>query len=200
MQHAKRIVRFTLIFLSQGESMRKVAFFTAAVFVVISSTVAFAGKAPQNVVDLANSQLAALGADAEIVKAVKAQNAEGKTLKDIKKVDGKWIDDMAAGGATPALMTALMSNDCAKHLNELMGQHPYITEIFVTDNQGANVCQTGETSDYWQGDEAKFQEVFNKGVLVADPKEGNCQVSVPVVDGQTHVGTMTIGVDIAQVP
>lgn len=180
--------------------MRKVAFFTALVFVLMSSAVAFAGKAPQKVVDLANSQLAALGADAEIVKAVKAQNAEGKTLKDIKKIDGKWIDDMSAGGATPALMTALMSNDCAKHLNALMGQYPYISEIFVTDNQGANVCQTGETSDYWQGDEPKFQKVFNGSVLVAEPKDGDCQVSVPVVDGQTHVGTMTIGVTVDKVP
>ena len=164
--------------------MRKVAFFTALVFLLIGSTVAFAGKAPQKVVDVANSQLAALGMDADIIKAVKAQNAEGRTLKEIKKIDGNWIDIMEAGGSTPPLMTALMSNDCAKHLNKLMGQYPYVTEIFVTDNQGANVCQTDATSDYWQGDEAKFLEVFNKGVLVADPKEGNCQVSVPVVEGQ----------------
>ena len=183
--------------------MRKVGFFTALVFVLISSAVAFAGPAPQKVVDLANSQLAALGTDAEVIKAVKAQNAEGKTLKEIKKIDNKWIDDKGTG-ATPALMTVLMENDCAKQLNKLMGQHPFITEIFVTDNQGANVCQTGGTSDYWQGDEDKFQKVFNKGVLVADPKDDDgkmvSQVSVPVVDGQTHIGTMTIGVDVDLVP
>ncbi len=180
--------------------MKKIAFFTALIFVLFSSATAFAEKAPQKVVDLANSQLAALGTDAEVIKAVKTQNAAGRTLKEIKKIDGNWIDIMETGGSTPTLMTALMSNDCANHLKKLMRQHPFITEIFVTDNQGANVCQTGPTSDYWQGDEPKFQEVFNKGVLVAEPKEGECQVSVPVVDGQTHIGTMTIGVTINQAP
>ncbi|MBN2428066.1 MAG: cache domain-containing protein [Deltaproteobacteria bacterium] len=183
--------------------MRKVAFFSALVFVLMSSAVAFAGPAPQKVIDLANSQLAALGMDAEVVKAVNAQNAEGKTMKEIKKIDNRWIDDQGTGG-TPALMPGLMSNDCAKQLYNLMEQNAFITEIFVTDNQGANVCQTGPTSDYWQGDEDKFTKVFNKGVLVADPKDDEgktiSQVSVPVVDGQTHVGTMTIGVDVDLVP
>lgn len=192
--------RFTI---PKEKGMKKTALFTASIFVLISSAVAFAGPPPQKLVDLANSQLTTLGMDAEVVKAVKAANAEGKTLKDIKKIDGKWTDDAGAGG-TPALMTALMSNECAHQLNKLMDQHPFITEIFVTDNQGANVCQTGPTSDYWQGDEDKFTKVFNKGVLVPAPKDDSgrmiSQVSVPVVDGKTHVGTMTIGVDVDMVP
>lgn len=184
--------------------MKKVAFFTALLFVLISSAAVFAKPAPEKVVKAANSQLAALGADPEVVKAVKAQNAKGMTLDEIKKIDNKWIDDMKVGG-TPPVLPSLKTNDCAKHLkNVVMKQIPYITEIFVTDAQGANVCQTHNTSDYWQGDEDKFTKVFNKGVLVADPKDDDgvlvSQVSVPVVDGQTHIGTMTIGVDVDAVP
>jgi hypothetical protein len=182
--------------------MRKVAFLTALMFVFIGSAVAFAG-APQNVVDLANNKLVELGKDAVAVKAVNEANAEGKTMAQIEEMDAKWKADKKAGNK-PAYMTALMENECAQQLNKLMGEHAFITEIFVTDNQGANVCQTGGTGDYWQGDEAKFQKVFNKGVLVADPEEEDgkmiSQVSVPVVDGEKHVGTMTIGVDVNKVP
>lgn len=183
--------------------MRKVAFFTALVFVLISSAVAFAGPAPQKVIDLANSQLASLGTDAAVIKAVNAANAEGKTMAQIEELDAQWKADKKAGKTAP-YMTELMENDCAKQLKALMAQHPFITEIFVTDNQGANVAQTGGTGDYWQGDEAKFQKVFNKGILVSDVEQEDgkniSQVSVPVLDGQTHIGTMTIGVDVDQVP
>ena len=183
--------------------MRKVAFLTALVFVLISSAVAFAGPAPQKVIDLANSQLASLGTDAAVIQAVNAANAEGKTMAQIEALDAQWKADKKAGKTAP-YMTELMENDCAKQLKTLMAQHPFITEIFVTDNQGANVAQTGGTGDYWQGDEAKFQKVFNKGILVSDVEQEDgkniSQVSVPVLDGQTHIGTMTIGVDVDQVP
>ena len=183
--------------------MRKVAFFTALVFLLIGSAVAFAGPAPQKVIDLANSQLASLGTDAAVIKAVNAANAEGKTMAQIEELDAQWKADKKAGKTAP-YMTELMENDCAKQLKALMAQHPFITEIFVTDNQGANVAQTGGTGDYWQGDEAKFQKVFNKGILVSDVEQEDgkniSQVSVPVLDGQTHIGTMTIGVDVDQVP
>jgi hypothetical protein len=183
--------------------MRKVAFLTALMFVFIGSAAVFAGPAPQKVIDLANSQLAQLGTEQAVLDAVNAANAEGKTMAQIEEMDAQWKADKKAG-KTADYMTALMENDCAKKLNEIMGQHEFITEIFVTDNQGANVAQTGGTGDYWQGDEAKFQEVFNKGILVADVEQEDgkniSQVSVPVIDGDKHIGTMTIGVDVDKVP
>lgn len=36
-------------------------------------------------------------------------------------------------------------------------------EIFVMDRYGLNVGQSSPTEDYWQGDEAKWQETFPKG-------------------------------------
>jgi hypothetical protein len=154
------------------------------------------------VVDLANSQLADLGADAEVVKAVKEANGENKILAQIQKLDAQWKADNAAGKTAP-YMTELMQNGLAQRLNTFMAQHDFITEIFVTDNQGVNVAQTGGTDDYWQGDEAKFQQVFEKGILVSDVEQEDgkniSQVSVPVVDGEAHIGTMTIGVNVDQV-
>ena len=187
--------------------MRKVAFFTALVFVLISSAVAFAGPAPQKVIDLANSQLASLGTDAAVIKAVNAANAEGKTMAQIEELDAQWKADKKAGKTAP-YMTELMENDCAKQLKALMAQHPFITEIFVTDNQGANVAQTGGTGDYWQGDEAKFKKSFNggNGAVFVDEVEFDdstqaytVQVSVPVKDGETVIGAITFGIDVEKI-
>ena len=182
--------------------MKKLFIFAAAlVFVFVGS--AMAGPAPQKVVDLANGALADMGKDKVVVKAVRSANMDAKSMKQIEAIDAEWKAAKKAGQKIP-LMDELMSNKCAKRLNEMMGEHAFITEIFVTDNQGANVCQTGMTGDYWQGDEAKFTEVFKKGVLVADVEVDDgkniSQVSVPVVMGKRHVGTMTIGVDVDKVP
>jgi hypothetical protein len=64
---------------------------------------------------------------------------------------------------------------------------------------------TNKTSDYWQGDEAKFQKSFNGGagqVHVGDVKFDESaqvyqvQISVPVTDGVKAIGAITIGVDL----
>ena len=182
--------------------MKKIAIFAAALVLIFVGS-AIAGPAPQKVVDLANGALAELGKDKIVVKAVRAQNADARTMKEIEAIDKEWIAAKKAGQKIP-LMDELMSNKCAKQLNELMAQHAFITEIFVTDNQGANVCQTGMTGDFWQGDEAKFKKVFKGSVLVSDVEVDDgkniSQVSVPVVMGKRHVGTMTIGVDVDKVP
>ena len=163
-----------------------------------------AEKAPQEVIDLANSKLVKLGSDPVIVEAVKAQNAEGKTLDDIKAMDEKWK-------ATPGIddfMKSLMESDCAKRLQSIMDSEAFYAEIFVMDNQGANVAMTGKTSDYWQGDEAKFQESFKGGqgaVHISDVEFDDSaqaylvQVSVPVKDGDTVIGAITIGIDVDKV-
>ena len=49
-----------------------------------------AEKAPQKLVDLANSEMVKLGSDSKIVKAVKAQNAKGLTMDHIMAVNKKW--------------------------------------------------------------------------------------------------------------
>ena len=174
-----------------------------SLFFVFGYAVA-AEKAPQKVIDLANSKLVKLGSDPVIVEAVKAQNAEGKTLDDIKAMDEKWK-------ATPGIadfMKPLMESDCAKRLLSIMDSADFYAEIFVMDNQGANVAMTGKTSDYWQGDEAKFQESFKGGqgaVHISDVEFDDSaqaylvQVSVPVKDGDKVIGAITIGVDVDKI-
>lgn len=184
--------------------MKGITFFVALLFAVVCSTVVFAGPAPQKVVDLANGQLGELGKDKTIVKAVRKDNAEGMTMDEIKKLDAEWIAAKKAKQTVP-LMKERLENDCAKYLKDkILPAYPYITEIFVCNKMGANVCQTHLTGDFYQGDEAKHTDVYKKGVLVSEVEQEDgmniAQVSVPVMMGRLHVGTMTIGVNVDKVP
>ena len=166
----------------------------------LSGPAAAGRKAPQKVIELAHAKLAKLGADAVIAKAVKAENAKGKSLTQIKDMDKKWM-------ATPGVadfMKALIENECGRRLKEIRNSAPYFEEIFVMDNQGANVCMTGKTSDYWQGDEDKFIKSFNGGrgaVDISDLKFDDStqayivQVSVPVTSGGKAIGAITFGIN-----
>lgn len=174
---------------------------TAIALAVCMGGVAFAEKAPQSVYDLAASTLADVGHDPVIVKAVRVDNAKVETLADIKAMDAKW----KATAGIADYMKAMMDNECGKYISRIQKKYPYMDEIFVMDNQGANVCMTDKTSDYWQGDEAKFKNSFNggKGAVFVDDVEFDdstqaytSQVSVPVVDGGKVIGAITFGIDI----
>jgi len=166
---------------------------------------AFAGeKAPQKVVDLAKSELAKLGEDPVIIAAVKAENAKGKPLAQIQEMDKKW--KATAGFAD--YMTAMMESECGEHIRKIQESEAFYAEIFVMDNQGANVAMTDKTSDYWQGDEAKFKKSFNggSGAVFVDEVEFDdstqaylVQVSVPVKDNNKVIGAITIGIDVDKV-
>ena len=174
-------------------------------FLVAGTGMVCAGeKAPQKVVDLANTTLAAFGTDPVIVEAVKAENEKGKTLEQIKAMDEKWKSH--AGIAD--YMKAIMDSESGRHLTGIQKSAPYYAEIFVMDNKGANVCMTDKTSDYWQGDEAKFNKSFagGAGAVFVDEVEFDdstqaylVQVSVPVKDGDNVIGAITFGVDVDKI-
>jgi len=161
-------------------------------------------KAPQKVIDLANTTLANVGMDPVIVAAVKAENSKQKTLVQIKEMDEKW----KAHAGIAEYMKAIMNSECGKHLHAIQNLAPYYAEIFVMDNQGANVAMTDKTSDYWQGDEAKFKKSFDggSGSVFIDEVEFDdsaqaylVQVSVPVKDGDKVIGAITFGLDVDKV-
>lgn len=174
------------------------------ILIVGISMVSAAEKAPQKVVDLAQSTLVALGTDPVVVKAVKAENTKGKTLENIKATDAKW----KAHAGIADYMQAIMDSECGKYLRKVQNSAPYYAEIFVMDNQGANVAMTDKTSDYWQGDEAKFQKSYNNGagaVFIDDVEFDDSaqtylvQISVPVKDGGNVIGAITFGIDVDKV-
>jgi hypothetical protein len=191
---------------SGGMVMRKaIVVVFASVFLLFGAVLAMAGeKAPQKIVDLANGELVGYGTDGVLVGAVLEENGKGKTLEQIKELDEKW----KGTAGVDAGMKELMENACAKRLKEISASAPYYSEIFVMDDKGANVCMTEKTSDYWQGDEAKFQKSFadGKGQVFVDDVEFDdssqaylVQASVPVMDGDKAIGAITFGIDVDKV-
>jgi len=184
--------------------MKKTLILCLSLILFLVGIASAAEKAPQKVIDLANTTLTKLGKDPVIINAVKSENAKGKTMSKIKEMDKKWI-------ATPGVtdnMKALMVSTCGKYLQNLQNSASYYAELFVMDNQGANVAMTDKTSDYWQGDEAKFIKAYNNGegsIHISDVKFDDStqayvvQVSVPVMDGGKAIGAITIGIDIDKI-
>ena len=75
------------------------------------------------------------------------------------------------------------------------------------DNQGAVVGENDLTSDYWQGDEAKWKNSFNGGKGGIDvgkvkfDKSANTQlqqISITIVDGDKVIGAVTFGIVITK--
>jgi hypothetical protein len=154
----------------------------------------------QKLLDREAVKLAAWGSDPVIVAAVKAQNAKRVPLATIKSIDASWI-----AGKAENLVRQSMTGACADRLRELGAASPAYGETFSMDDQGAIVCATTKTSDYWQGDEAKWVRAFAEGkgsVFIDRPRFDDsaasrlAQISVPVLEKGKAIGAITVGIAI----
>ncbi len=156
----------------------------------------------------AQSELQALLSDAVVLDAIRAQNAEtaGMAEADIIVLDEAWRAETAAP-ARP-MIDEVLANPLSVHLRDWQqGQAGLVTEVFVMDGVGLNVGQSDMTSDYWQGDEAKWQNTYQAGpdALFIDEIEMDestqtfqSQVSASIVDPDTGevIGAITVGINV----
>jgi hypothetical protein len=160
--------------------------------------------------DLVASQLRAIAQDPAVVAAVQAQNEVNAALTqvEIDGLDKQWRSETEAGDKP--LITQVIGNQLSAHLKQVFeqGQGLY-TEIFVMDSKGLNVGQSDVTSDYWQGDEDKWQKTFSAGgdaVFVDEVEKDEStqqlqsQVSFTIVDPATSsaIGAITFGINLDQ--
>jgi hypothetical protein len=145
--------------------------------------------------------------DPRIVAAIIAQNAEtgGYTQADIDRLDQQWMAEV--GTSDRPLVDVVLAHPVSEMLRaQIAASGGMVTEVFVMDALGLNVATAIPTSDYWQGDEAKFSETFPKGadaVHLSDvefdesSQSYQVQVSFPIVDPASGsvVGAITVGVD-----
>lgn len=181
----------------------------AAVFLVgtIAAAPAMANEYEGAMRDFVTSNVLPWVNDATLIDAIKTQNAAhaGLSATQIDEMDQTWRAQV--GTPIAPLVDDVLNNPASSILVEkLEAAGGTISELFVTDNIGLNVAASGATSDYWQGDEAKFTEVFGKGTdamhfgdIEFDESAQTYmgQVSVPLVDSASGnvIGTMTIGLD-----
>lgn len=147
--------------------------------------------------------------DPVIVEAVKAQNAAHAGLDQaaIDSLDQAWRAEVESD-VHPMIDRVLASPLSAFLRRKQEDSGGSITEIFVTDAKGLNVGLSEVTSDYWQGDEAKFARTFGAGdrrifVDVAEKDESTqmlqSQASMLIVDETDQpIGVITVGVNLDQ--
>jgi hypothetical protein len=131
-------------------------------------------------------------------EAVAAQNRQHRTLEKIQQIDVAWT----SGGDLEGLDRELLENTCAKALDSFMTGATGFKESFVMDDLGALVCMTQRTSDYWQGDEEKWQRSMNEGrgalyigEIAWDESADSMlvQISVPIMSDGSAIGALTVG-------
>ncbi len=142
-----------------------------------------------------------------VISAIKAQNAKNAALtqSDIDTLDKTWRAESANSGGP--MITEVTSNSLSKFLRDVKDEgEGLVTEVFVMDDKGLNVGQSDITSDYWQGDEAKWQKTYPAApkTMFVDEVEMDestqsfqTQISIAITDPETgkNIGAVTIGVD-----
>ena len=146
--------------------------------------------------------------DPAVLSAVKAQNAKHAALAepDIIKLDKEWRAQVDA--PSKPLIDSVVKNALSAFLTAKKADSKgLVTEVFIMDDKGLNVGQSDVTSDYWQGDEAKWQKTFKVGpdAVFVDKVEKDestqqlqVQVSVSIKDPETGkaIGAVTLGINV----
>lgn len=139
---------------------------------------------------------------------IKAQNSKTRDMSEaeIIKLDNQWREEV--GAASQPLITEVLGTALSAYLKQVKADSQGLfTEIFVMDAKGMNVGQSDVTSDYWQGDEAKWQKTFPEGPdaihvgeidLDESTQQFQSQLSVSIVDPASGfvIGAITIGINL----
>lgn len=147
-------------------------------------------------------------AEPVLIDAIKRQNVAhlGLIDADIERLDEQWVEQL--NEARRPLIESVLHSELSLFLQKKMREsNGMIAEILVMDAKGLNVGLSTVTSDYWQGDEAKWQKTF-KGrptTVFIDSVQKDIsteqlliQASLPVLDPASGkiIGAITIGIDV----
>lgn len=156
----------------------------------------------------AEEQLSTWLENEDLIQAIRDQNAAHADLTqaDIDQLDLDWRAQRKE--ASKPLIDDLLGRPASEWLRGQQAQTAnFVTEVFAMDNHGLNVAQSVETSDYWQGDEAKWQQTYGNGSgdihiseVEYDDSTGSyqSQVSMPITDPATGelIGAITFGINV----
>lgn len=134
-----------------------------------------------------------------LINAVRQQNSEALDMKTIEQREQEW----KAGSQSIELKISMLMGDHATVMQRFIDGNRGLSDIYLTDNQGANVAAYPLTDDYWQGDEEEWAMSFNNGSgqvfigsLEQDKKTNSLftHVSAPVLDRNKTIGVLVVGV------
>jgi len=140
---------------------------------------------------------------------IKAQNERYVSLpqEQVDNLDKQWRAERKS--EDQPLIAATLSSPLSSYLIQIQAASGGLfTEIFVMDAKGLNVGQSAITSDFWQGDEAKFQKTFPNGVDAVfidepefheDSKTWRTQVNLTVSGSdQEKIGAVTVEYNLTE--
>jgi len=142
-----------------------------------------------------------------LIEAIRLQNdrTAGLSEAEIVAMDTAWQAEI--GSTDMPTIDGVLSNAASDFLRARLDEAGgVISEAFVMDSVGLNVAATGITSDYWQGDEAKWQQTYLMGPdavylgeleLDESTQAFQIQISMPIVDPDSSelIGAITIGLN-----
>ena len=139
--------------------------------------------------------------DAAVKDAVAASNGVAEPPDQVRRRDASW----SANKSDP-LRQAIVQAPCSARIREILKDDPTIVEAFAMNERGTLVCSASETSDYWQGDEPKWQRTFVDGrdpfvdepAFDASTGKYAIQVSVPVTNGTARIGAVTLTLKLSR--
>lgn len=187
------------------------SFVALALFVSLSiPNASFANEYEPQLRDLFEQRLQTWLQSPMLIEAINKQNEDhaGLTDAEIEKLDQDWRSQAKNGGGP--LVDRILSNEASAYLLGKKNEaDELVTEVFIMDNKGLNVAVSDVTSDYMQGDEAKWQKTYGQGAgqIFVDEVEFDdssetfqCQVSATVVDPNSGkaIGAITFGINIEE--
>lgn len=144
-----------------------------------------------------------------VMEALRSRNEGAGQLEqtEIDRLDKQWRAETEKDDQP--LITSVLANPLSSYLYRVQARSVGLfTEVFVMDRNGLNVGQSSVTSDYWQGDEAKFQKTVDvgPGTVFVDEAEYNeetatwrAQINMTIdsVDGNP-IGAITVEVNLTE--
>lgn len=144
-----------------------------------------------------------------VIEALRSRNEGAGQLEqsEIDRLDKQWRAETKKDDQP--LITSVLANPLSSYLYRVQARSVGLfTEVFVMDRNGLNVGQSSVTSDYWQGDEAKFQKTVDvgPGTVFIDEAEYNeetatwrAQVNMTIDNAEGNpVGAITVEVNLTE--
>lgn len=137
-----------------------------------------------------------------VTMSVQAQNERraGLDQAGIDALDAQWRAERKADDQP--LIAATLSSPASSYLTQVQaGSGGLYGALFVMDAYGLNVGQSAVTSDYWQGDEAKFSKTYPvapDAVFIDEPEFDDdlkvwlVQVNLTLSENGKAIGAATV--------
>tara|TARA_Y100000296_G_scaffold22821_1_gene26977 strand:+ start:588 stop:1154 length:567 start_codon:yes stop_codon:yes gene_type:complete len=140
-----------------------------------------------------------------IINHIIASNKMSRDISnsEIALKDNQWRRELITNQYN--FINSVLNADASRELKKIKNNRSNTYgEIFIMNNKGLTIAMTQPTSDYWQGDEAKWQETFpangqsfHLGDVEFDESAQafTAQVSAPIKNSaRENIGAITFGI------